>query len=1799
MSCKFSIGDKFDEKTSMTEDEFKKHLLEKYADKETNLLKEFIKDKSINLTNLKPNTDAIKEGEQPQNNQQQHQNGDESGEETITSDSNLNAEGGKEPQEGLEPNGDTRINKDAIKEKYDQIFEHEQVSAQQEANAARESLVNSAEAKGISAEQEAENHVRDLASQEYGIHYAVRSYDIITTAFHKANLERDLARAKQAGEEYTAMLIERQIEAVNDLILQKLGRASGKHLSLFSSVFNLAKDGTLKATQELLSKALEVDVPMTMEDLLKKYPKGDRDTEYKRLKPYVETIEAQKKAIEDKLKGDAEINEKYDKKDIEDYIKREVEKRIAEAKGKKTTKASKSLRSLAERIRKSDTLEKLGLGEPVLTDIHKAGTSFNVKEALAKVIDLIADGIDKAKAISDVLKEHGIASSKQFSTLVEQVIAKASSVNRDEVLDKIKEVSQAGALQNSISKPMVESGLVKDLVDYHIQEGLNADEVIKNTLADIKEVLTDVTEAQLLDAILQRGDFKIESRRAAISNEGIRRREVKTIATKMAKLKAFEAADEIHAIELDETLTKEQKKAAIEAKKSEFEKELDKQIAEHEAAIKAVKEKNTNDAKIEANVNKLQSELDRIKARREKEEAAKGKPIEKTQREKDLIDEIVKEKAKWSSEKQEQKKYESNLAELERLKSGAAKEAKDSTPIEDSERNKELLKQIEEVKANILKAEQAKAAYEKAQKEYNRVVERREKEQKEKGIYIPKSDAEKELLQKIKDEKAKWDEEKREQESLKKLQDELDRLKNRAKKERGTSKESKPIEKSDREKELEKQIKEQEDKWDAEITAAQEARKANNKLWAETQRQLKEVNDLKEKIAKAEELFKKANPNSNAIPDTPEIEGYKKQLRDTRKQTLEKEREIRKIASEMTEEAKIREKIEHIKKTKTLFEEAIKDRKKTRPELQKLREELNNAMTDAGIRAQVSDKTDIKIAKEYEAKIEDVRNSDLSDNEKVAKIQDLEKQRDAEIGKTKQGVLANLKSNLDGSIDDLTSKLASEKDPVKAEEIKKVLEKIKELSKFTKATTQNAQDKINKAYAELDKLIKDNKGNEYEQMFKDLQDEFRGDFGKALNEIQQKRLYDTSVRRLREAQRILNSGLVTEIPSSKYDKERDNALLMHKAKYKPVWQKVQRMKQRAIEQNKGFMDKALDIRTRYLIMGLHSIETVLTAGITKPFFDTLMKQTAGRLAGMITGIGHVSHKDIGKTFGAITRGILDKKGTPLEQKAVNKYISEMNQQYVDALNAYDAIPDKTSKEALAAEKKLLRAEIVKEATLPYLFINANSAIDIKQIMVHAATDFDERMGEYNKSYKKDRTKLENLGYWIDAVNRTHGAIKSVSARQAMFYDYIESLQHLQKVKGEITPADAQLAWFLAADKGYKQGKFSERTMLSDLITRGKTHDNAWVRGVSKFIFPVAKIAINIAKLHVDIGLPAEAIYKLAEATKAGKKLNVEAGDAARLQDNFRKGIDSLNLEQKKYLNTLLTRGLYGVAMWVIGAWLNHEDKLKYGGAFSPTDPFHKRLGQVLGSDGKPLKAGEWEINGWRLPEPLNIVMNHSGYFLPISLSTVWSQQVNREGATDAKTEAIHKNDVKNLMLATTNELTSKLPLQGAIQTIGMLYGEGLEYGLASMLPNTRGINKFVDKDEDGEPVKRDTDSPTFLGRIYNILKANNVGLSKTLPTKTEAALDKQATKVKEVMDYLKLPIEEKYKIESKKTAIEFNQDLKELELELEKINAASEKHPYVLDNNQKASTAQLNSLRVMYEKAIDARKQFIDKLTKK
>jgi len=526
--------------------------------------------------------------------------------------------------------------------------------------------------------------------------------------------------------------------------------------------------------------------------------------------------------------------------------------------------------------------------------------------------------------------------------------------------------------------------------------------------------------------------------------------------------------------------------------------------------------------------------------------------------------------------------------------------------------------------------------------------------------------------------------------------------------------------------------------------------------------------------------------------------------------------------------------------------------------------------------------------------------------------------------------------------------------------------------------------------------------------------------------------------------------------------------------------KLNSLASRAKEQQerKGVVGKWLAARRQWMIMTPSAIEKVGLSGVTKPIIDPLIKQSFGRIAGSITGIKPTRFDRIFSTYRQMKN-----------QASAESFMKNMNNAYVDAIVKYDKIKDKNSDAGKQAFKELQDAELNHAASLGYLFINAGSHIDIAQVMTKGATDLDAAMGKYKQSSYKERTKAQEAAFWIEAVNRTHSAIKSVSARQALLDGYTENLQLAQKETGSISNEQRQRAWDSAVLNEMEQGRFGESTLASNLIGKMKSSDNAAVRNTANYLLPVAKISINITKQGIDMALPFVELPIRTFGTDAfrGIKLNAEDGKeynnfASKYYDGIKRGFSELPLEQKKYINTLISRGLFGAAQYALVGFGLATGNIKYGGDYDPNDPFGKH--KPKGTDGLPLKAGEWEFFGQRAPKVLNLVINHSPYSLPASLAAVTYDQYHID---DKKTAWQLRAFSKTL-----NEVYQRLPFATGIDMAKALLGSDqykLEHIVANEAPTMKATSEYFDKDSEGNVRKVQTQGDGFWSTTGKIVQS--------------------------------------------------------------------------------------------------------------
>jgi hypothetical protein len=740
--------------------------------------------------------------------------------------------------------------------------------------------------------------------------------------------------------------------------------------------------------------------------------------------------------------------------------------------------------------------------------------------------------------------------------------------------------------------------------------------------------------------------------------------------------------------------------------------------------------------------------------------------------------------------------------------------------------------------------------------------------------------------------------------------------------------------------------------------------------------------------------------------------------------------------------------IEYVKNNKSVFDSALKNPIKANEEILKARAELKDAYAKAGIRIESGSKTEIKIAQDAEKAIKEIETSSLSEDVKKEHIKEIEKSRDEQLRNTKQGVLVSLKDAVDSKVDNFGKILNDEStDTETANNVREIKNDLEKLSNRISPTKENLKDQIDKTDQDLTALKQQYKGTDFEKEIDGLQKEFRDNWQKTADEIQRKLLIDKAERNRKDIERQINAGQYTSIPTTEFDAKRDAIVAKKQAETQSAYKQLNSLAAKAKEQQQkeNIADKYNKLRRELMVMSFGAIEKVGLSGITKPIIDPLISQTFGRLSGLITGVKPTELENLGKTFKQFRT-----------QENADYYMSKMNDNYISKIINHDkAIKEfgEDSKEAANTKKELDKAELVKDASLAYLYLNAGSHIDIAQILLNGATDFDAKMGKYKQSFANERSKIQNMWYLIQSINRSHSAIKSVSHRQALLDEYIQNLQYFQNKDGEIINESRLNAWNEAVVSS-EAGRFGEETALSRLTGRLKGSKSGIVRGIANFTLPVAKIGINNTKQGMDMMLPGlELAYK-------------------GIGEKSLKGFEELPLQQKKYINTLLKRGLFGLAQYALVGYLLSNGNMKYGGAYNPNDK-----STVLGSDGKPLGQGEWEVGGTRMPELFNILMNHSPYTLPAAAAAVTYQNSKKGEGYKAVTGVV-------------NEVYERLPFQGTADIARGLLGDkySAEKAVASTVPSMKKTAEFFDKDEQGNPRAVKVNTGEFLSTTKNMIQ---------------------------------------------------------------------------------------------------------------
>jgi hypothetical protein len=730
---------------------------------------------------------------------------------------------------------------------------------------------------------------------------------------------------------------------------------------------------------------------------------------------------------------------------------------------------------------------------------------------------------------------------------------------------------------------------------------------------------------------------------------------------------------------------------------------------------------------------------------------------------------------------------------------------------------------------------------------------------------------------------------------------------------------------------------------------------------------------------------------------------YEKELDDKisallkEKNNLEKEKKVSKAPK--TEQDKIDEinkEISYVKQTKSVYEQAIQNPKKASDELIAARKERDETYAALGLKLEKNAKSPILVEREYQNAVKEIENSDLSKDEKNSKIEELTAQRDLDLQGTKQGVVSSL-------LDDINNLNSNSKNADLNNNLRSILNGLE-------PTGEKLDDQINKAYTKLGKLLQDESLTKEEiKSVSEIITNLENNNQLTSDELSAQRLKKQWENEIRKAETDIASGNFTKIPNNTYDYRRnDQLLVLNKARENKTGQ-YNRLVADAKEKQRTGAEKALDLSTKFLVSGIHTASKVLEAATFKPFMDSVVDLTAGRLASYITGAPYTSLYSVKKgykTFAAFKN-----------KEAAQKYIQKLqNDRDAALIKLQEANESGNQSDIKKADKEFKKADLEYAVSTLYNSIETNVLNSFWQYAKHGATDYDVNIG---KSSKKDiseyRTILGKTGYVLDGWIRLHGAMKSsLSARPEMMKVFSSTLKDFQNKGKELSPENISIAMVLAAD-AYEAGRLTNKTALSKMISRGKGSEKSTLtRLITKGLMPVSTIAVNLAKRGIDYStLGAEGFVRLATETKKGMKLNeVEGKTYDGIISRIKDGWNRMPLKERAYINGVIGRGLFGSAMAMATMYGLNSGMIKYGGTFED-----QRKRKIMASDGEQLKAGEWEFFGERMPKAASLFLNHLPEFLTISLIAD-NYQINQMGGTGGEK-----------FETTIDEIEARLPFQ--------------------------------------------------------------------------------------------------------------------------------------------------------------------------
>jgi hypothetical protein len=605
------------------------------------------------------------------------------------------------------------------------------------------------------------------------------------------------------------------------------------------------------------------------------------------------------------------------------------------------------------------------------------------------------------------------------------------------------------------------------------------------------------------------------------------------------------------------------------------------------------------------------------------------------------------------------------------------------------------------------------------------------------------------------------------------------------------------------------------------------------------------------------------------------------------------------------------------------------------------------------------------------------------------------------------------------------------------------------------------------------------KGEELIKLVKDATAAFKG----KNNETEFKNLIDLAIGNLPEVDRnAINSEIPFDVKEDILNEEREIIR-------KKTLGQLNQLSRQAEDNNRKWYSKALDWRRSFLIGGIKTLGRVSISGVSKFIVDPIAKQTTGRITSLLPGLSNesASVKSTVEGWGSLIK-FKDNKSAlnyVADKQAELENASKKLEKSNNVLEGLDKKFGKSSNDYqqynITEHRKIQQvyqnAELENAKAAIYKWINGNGFKDFKDLFKYGSTDFEQSMGGYNKINTSLLSKGDKILYYIEAMNRLHAVAKNSSARRALVETYNSKLENYQKSGIPLITSTRMRALDMAYGE-FLSGKYQEKTQVNDIINKTKNEGNRTNASTAQKIWssfvrialPVAKVGINITKTGFDmssVGL--EGILRYGYEVNKGIKLNKEQGlQYKNVWNQFIAGAEAIPAKDKSYINKVLSRGLFGLALMAYTATAIANGSIQYGGEY---DDKHKAKRKYKDINGKwhELDYGEWVINGVHMGKFGSSVLNHLPEFLPIAMvvntHNVYQYEHEYRGIHGKKKFKDVSDSYKEALLSDINEVWERLPFANVLKPLDVA-NNLVSFSLV------KDISEYFDKDKKGNLIER-------------------------------------------------------------------------------------------------------------------------------